>query len=111
MKNFISKLKKIFNLILLIIISIPNKIFAEVLDVSNYTALYGMPNPKPSTITSTIILKIAKICIIPMASLVGIIVYLKKSKSSKKKKITITIISIAIISIITIILYKILENM
>ena len=107
MKNFISKLKKIFNLILLIIISIPNKIFAEVLDFSNTNYLYGIPDPKPSTN----ILKIAKICIIPMASLVGIIVYLKKSKSSKKKKITITIISIAIISIITIILYKILENM
>lgn len=62
-------------------------------------ALYGIYRPSPISK----MWNIAKIFIIPVALIIGLIIYFKKSKSSIKKKILITILSIAIIAIIYII--------
>lgn len=112
MKKFISKIKKVVVAIVLAIISFPNKILAAInpsaLDIQD---LYGPPQvvslygvARPSTLT--IIWKIARIFIIPIALLIGLIIYFKKSKSSKKKKILVTIGII----IITVILYFVVNK-
>ena len=111
MKRFISKVKKVIVAIVLAIISFPNKIFAAInpsaLDIQDLygpppVSLYGVARPS----TVTIIWRIARIFIIPIALLIGLIIYFKKSKSSKKKKILVTI---GIISI-TVILYFVVNK-
>lgn len=79
------------------LLTIPTKVFAEK-DVKKISALYGPP-PSANQGILTNILKIARVCIIPIAALIGLIVYLKKSKSSKKTKVLVTIgiISVAVI--------------
>ena len=90
--------------IVLAIISFPNKIFAAInpsaLDIQDLYGplpgtLYGVARPS----TVTIIWRIARIFIIPIALLIGLIIYFKKSKSSKKQKILVTrgIITITVI--------------
>ena len=78
--------------IVLAIISFPNKIFAAInpsaLDIQNLygptpVSLYGVTRPS----TVTIIWIIARIFIIPIALLIGLIIYFKKIKISKKKNI------------------------
>ena len=71
--------------------------------------LYGMPNPEP--VRSDLIKKIWNICrmfIIPIALLIGIIIYLKKSKSSKKKKILVILGIIALIALLYFFVNKII---
>lgn len=105
----VEKIKKVVVAIVLAIISFPNKIFAAInpsmqdLYGPQPVALYGIARP-PSTVT--IIWRIARTFIIPIALLIGIIIYLKKSKSSKKKKILVTIGIIAI----TVILYFVVNK-
>ena len=108
MKNFISKIKKVATSVGLAIITIPNKIFAVMSDYRVEQDLYGPPEPE-NTIRS--FLDILKLLIIPIAFLIGIIVYFKKSKSSLKKKIIVTICAIAIIAIVYCIIYLIISNM
>ena len=95
MKGFVSKIKKIIFSIAVAIISFPSKIFAAI-DPSAIQDLYGPPPTstlygvyRPSPVT--IIWRIARTFIIPIALLIGLIVYFKKSKSSKKKKIFVSI--------------------
>lgn len=97
MKKFASKIKKVVVAIVLAIISFPNKIFAKkLIPVPGNAELYGVY--RPSTVTT--IWKIARTFIIPIALLIGLIIYFKKSKSSKKKKILVTIGLIAIVAIL-----------
>ena len=110
MKKIISKIKKMTLSIGLAVISIPNKIFAVMSDFRDEQDLYGPPPtrittpllygpPEPENTTRNI-WEILKWTVIPLAFLIGIIVYFKKSKSSLKKKIIVTICVITIIVIL-----------
>ena len=93
----IERLKKGLTGIGTFLLTIPTKVFAAQ-DVETMQDLYGPP-PSANQGILTNILKIARVCIIPIAALIGLIVYFKKSKSSKKTKILVTIgiICIAVI--------------
>ena len=116
MKKIILKTKKVIISIVLTIISFPNKIFAAInpsaLDIQD---LYGPPTdilygvPRPSTVT--IIWRIARTFIIPIALLIGLIIYLKKSKGSKKKKILVTIGIISITAMLYFVVNKIIYGL
>lgn len=115
MKKFISKVKKVIVAIVLAIISFPNKIFAA-LDPYAIQDLYGPPPvatlygiERPNTLT--IIWRIARTFIIPIALLIGLIIYFKKSKSSTKKKILVTIGIIVITAILYFVVNKIIYEL
>lgn len=117
MKNFILRVKKAIVTTGIAIISIPNKIFATMNDYSGQVLygpppitreiLYGPPSPKsaPKSIWT-----IFRWSIIPIALLIGIIVYFKKSKSSLKKKIIVTIGVVVATAILCLIIYSIINN-
>ena len=108
MKKNVSKIHKIIISIMVAIVTIPSKILAASLPIAQ--ALYApappVESPKVSMISRAWI--ILKIFLIPMALLIGLIVYWKKSKSSKKKKILISIVSIIITAILLFAIEKIL---
>lgn len=109
MKKFISKIKKVVVMAMGVIIAFPSKIFAAIEPenfVKEYQTLYGVRNLELSL--SKGIWNIARITIIPIAVLIGLIVYFKKSKNSKKKKALVTILTIAIVAVIYCIVNKIL---
>lgn len=114
MKKFISKVKKVIVAIVLAIISFPNKIFAamipneEIFPPDNVQYLYG---PPPVSLYGVARRIIARTFIIPIALLIGLIIYLKKSKSSKKKKILVTIGIIAITAILYFVIIKIIYEL
>lgn len=117
MKRFISKAKKVIVAIVLAIISFPNKIFATInpsaLDIQDLygpppVSLYGVARPSTVTINFW---RIARTFIIPIALLIGLIIYFKKSKSSKKKKILVTIGIIAITAILYFVINKIIYEL
>lgn len=58
--------------------------------------LYGPP-PEPQSDFISTIWRIAKIFIIPLALIIGFIVYFKKSKSTTKRKIITMIIVLLIV--------------
>ncbi len=102
--KLLSKVKKGLIGIGLFLLTFPKKIFAT--SVQNIIeggkqylygppteALYGVYDPSPTSIIWTI----AKIFVIPVALVIGLIIYFKKSKSPTKKKVLIAILSIAII--------------
>ena len=116
MNKIILKVKKVLIAIVLAIISFPNKIFAAInpsaLDIQDLygpppVSLYGVARPN----TVTIIWRIARTFIIPIALLIGLIIYFKKSKGSKKKKILITIGIIAITAILYFVVNKIIYEL
>lgn len=97
MRKLWKKAKRIMTLVLLTIISFSRKVFADTIKLleeekNSITPLYGVPNPTHELI----IWRLAKGVIIPIALVIGMIIYLKKSKSGKKKKIIISLIVIAI---------------
>lgn len=116
MKNFILKVKKAIVTTGIAIISIPNKIFATMNDYSGQDLygpppitrefLYGPPSPKsaPKSIWT-----IFRWSIIPIALLIGIIAYFKKSKSSLKKKIIVTI-GVVATALLCLIINSIINN-
>lgn len=115
--KYILKVKKIIIAIILTIISFPNKIYAAInpseLDVKAaygpppVESLYGVAKPSvPITIW-----RISRTLIIPIALLIGFIIYFKKSKSSKKKKILVTIGIIAIFAILYFVINKIIYEL
>ena len=101
MKKFISKIKKVVVMAMGVIIALPGKIFAAI-EPENFVkenqTLYGVRNLELSL--SKGIWNIARITIIPIAVLIGLIVYFKKNKSSTKKKVLVTILTIGIVAII-----------
>lgn len=70
------------------LITISTKVFAVDKAFGRTAVLYGMPEPFPEPKSSVAknILNIYRIAIIPIALIIGITIYLKKSKSSKKEK-------------------------
>ncbi len=101
MKMF-EKLKKGLIGIGIFLLSIPTKVFAAIDNRHDIQPLYGVTEPDPLEE----IWNIGKIFIIPVALLIGLIIYLKKSKGSKKKKILVTIEIIFIIVIIFFVAYE-----
>ena len=88
------------------LLTIPTKVFA-VDDMDIIYSVYGIPDPEP--VKNNFINSVWNVCrifIIPIALLIGIIIYFKKSKSSKKKKIFVTIG----IFVITAILYFVVNR-
>ena len=71
------------------LLTIPTKVFAVGIDLDRTPTLYGMlePNPEPESLILKNILNICRIAVIPLALIIGIVIYLKKSKSSQKRKI------------------------
>lgn len=90
------------------LLTMPTKVFGASLDIPllygppSTPELYGVVRPSPAEK----IWNFARFFIIPLALLIGIIVYFKKSKSSKKKKILITIGTI----LLTIIIYFVINE-
>ncbi len=99
LKKFLSKLKGIIGGIGVGILAFANKIYAVPLNIINQAGMietvYGIPRPSPIKV----IIKVSQVFIIPIAMLIGLLVYFKKSKSSKKKKILV-ILGIIIIAIV-----------
>lgn len=112
MKKIINRLKKIFIMIGTFCLSIYTKVFA----IDSIQLLYGIPLepdlygvPRPNEIP--MLWKIARGLIIPMAFIIGVIIYFKKSKSSKKKKLLVTLGIVAITAILYWIVSKIIYEL
>lgn len=111
MKKIINRLKKIFIMIGTFCLSIYTKVFAidaiqlNMIELEqDAIVLYGVAKPNPVKV----IFKIAKVFVIPVALIVGLLIYFKKSKSSKKKKILVTLGIIVITAILYFIVNKII---
>ena len=70
MRKLISKIKKVVVLIIGVIIALPSKIFAYTYKIPTAVPVYGIPEPKPIEV----IWKYARVTIIPLALIVGLIV-------------------------------------
>lgn len=93
------------------LLTIPTKVFAVGLDITPQPA-YGVDYPNVARIRPIVaIWRIVKTFIIPVALVIGLIIYFKKSKSSKKKKIIVTLITIAITALIYFIANKIIYEL
>ena len=91
------------------LLTIPTKVFA--VDYMDITTMYGIPDPEP--VKNNFINSVWNVCrifIIPIALLIGIIIYLKKSKSSKKRKIITVLITIGIVAILYFVINYIINN-
>ena len=84
--------------------AIPTRVFAESVDLSLITVLYGPGKepPKPSLIE--IVWKVATNLLFPIVLLIGIIIYLKKAKDSRKNRI---ILSIGVVLLIILLYFSI----
>lgn len=101
MKKIINRIKKVFIIIGTFCFSILcTKVFASTLygnvQISDLNPIY---KPKTNEITKEIpmIWKIARGFIIPLAFIIGIIIYFKKSSSSKAKKIITIFVALIIV--------------
>ena len=103
--KIVERIKKGLTGIGAFLLTIPAKVFA--IEIDPPAALYGVPSPRVVDIIWTI----AKFFIIPIALLIGLIIYFKKSKSSKKKKILVTIGIIAITAILYFVINKIIYEL
>jgi len=100
MKKILDGIKKVFLMVGTFCISIYTKAFA----LSNPTQLlYGMPPlepdlygvPRPNEIP--VLWKVARGLIIPIAFIIGVIIYFKKSSSSVIRKVITIIIALIIL--------------
>ena len=109
--KLLDKIKKILTKICAFLLMIPTKVSAREIEVlygpPPTSALYGVYRPSPVTI----IWKIARTFVIPIALLIGIIIYFKKSKSSKKKKILVTFGIVALVLLLYFVVNEITENL
>jgi len=99
MEKLIKRLKKIFIMIGVFCFSIYTKVFA--IDVA-IQPMYGIPLepdlygvPRPNEIP--MLWKIARALIIPIAFIIGVIIYFKKSSSSTLRKIITVVIALSIV--------------
>ena len=102
--KIVERIKKGLTGIGTFLLTIPAKVFAMEIIESPPVALYGVPSPRVVDIIWTI----AKFFIIPIALLIGLIIYFKKSTSSTKKKVLITIGIITITAILYFVINKII---
>ncbi len=108
MKKILGKIKKIFIMIEAFFISMSAKVLATDV-VSDIQAMYGIP--KEETKLSSIFIKIVNIIdfvIIPIAFIIGTIIYFKKSSKSVSKKILMIVLAFILV-VVGIILIKLLE--
>ena len=98
MKKIINRLKKIFIMIGTFCLSIYTKVFA----IDAIQPMYGIPLdpelygvPRPNEIP--MLWKIARGLIIPIALIIGVIIYFKKSSSSTLRKIITVLIALSIV--------------
>lgn len=98
MKKIINRLKKIFIMIGTFCLSIYTKVFA----IDEIQLMYGIPPepdlygvPRPNEIP--MLWKIARGLIIPIAFIIGVIMYFKKSSSSTLRKIITVLIALSIV--------------
>lgn len=93
------------------LLTLPTKVFAVDLDMMVQPA-YGVDYPNVARIRPIVVIwRIAKTFIIPIALLIGLIIYYKKSKSSTKKKVLVTIGIIAITAILYFVINYIINNL
>ena len=108
--KLLDKIKKILTKICAFLLMIPTKVSAREIEVlygpPPTSAVYGVYRPSPLTI----IWKIARTFVIPIALLTGLIIYLKKSKSSKKRKIITVFVTISIVVILCLLVNYIINN-
>lgn len=108
--KILSKLKSVIVGAGIGILTFANKVFAispmNMIELDT-VALYGVAKPNPVKV----IFKIAKVFVIPVALIVGLLIYFKKSKSSKKKKLLVTLGIIAITAILYFIVNKIIYEL
>lgn len=116
MKKITSKIKKIFAVLGTFFFSIYTKVLA--MSITNPPEiLYGVypiePDlygvPRGSSVP--LIWRIARSFVIPIAFIVGAIIYFKKSKSSLKRKIIVLVISLVAVAMITLGLNYIITNL
>lgn len=100
MKKLVNGFKKIFLMLGTFCISIYSKVFA--VDIAADQILYGVPLepdlygvPRPNEIP--MIWKVARGLIIPIAFIIGVIIYFKKSSSSTLRKVITILIALAIV--------------
>lgn len=102
MKKVINIVKKMFISIGVFLFSVSTKVLAAIepaYGVRNLEPdLYGPPRTTNSSIPA--FWKIARSFVIPIAFLIGVIVYFKKSKSSTKRKIITSIIALILLFLI-----------
>ena len=94
------------------LLTIPTKVFAIVADTNRMPYLYGIrePDPEPKSLLLKNILNICRIAVIPLALIIGIVIYLNKSKRSKKEKVITVIVSIAIAIILYLVISYIIDE-
>lgn len=111
--KILSKLKSVIVGVGIGILTFANKVFAispdMIIDPGMIETAYGIPRPSPSPIR--MIIRIAKTFIIPIAVIVGLLIYFKKSKSSKKKKLLVTLGVVAITAMLYWIVSKIIYEL
>lgn len=108
--KILSKLKSVIVGAGIGILTFANKVFAispmNMIELDTVT-LYGVAKPNPVKV----IFKIARVFVIPVALIVGLLIYFKKSKSSKNKKLLVTLGIIAITAILYFIVNKIIYEL
>lgn len=93
MKKLKNMIKKMFSTIGVFLFSASTKVLAGVEALE--PALYGPPRTANSSIPA--FWKITRNFVIPIAFLIGVIIYFKKSKSSTKRKVITIIIALALL--------------
>lgn len=84
-----------------------SKVFATPLDLRNefyIPTAYGVPESESKYLVKNILF-ICRMFVIPIALLIGIIIYLKKSKSNIKRKIITILITLLIVAVLYFIIY------
>ena len=89
---------------------LPIKVLAISDSMMRISAAYGVQEPVRNNLISSI-WNICRMFIIPIALLIGIIIYLKKSKSSKRRKIITALITIGIVATLDFIINYIIYNL
>lgn len=110
--KIVEKLKKGLLGLGAFLLMIPTKVLAlgNMLDTDRTPILYGIPEPNTEQVILKNILNICRIVVIPLALIIGIVIYLKKSRSNKKRKIIVVIISIIIALALYFIIGYIINN-
>ena len=80
-------------------------------DCKALTPMYGIPDREPvKNNFSDSVWNVCRMFVIPIALLIGIIIYMKKSKSSNKRKIITVLVTIGIVAILYFVINYIIET-
>lgn len=101
MEKILKILKKALITVGTFFITLPTKVFARTSEIPDI--LYGIPAPKNDVHLPRIMWNVSKVILIPLALIIGLIIYFIKSKKSLKNKIIISIIVIIMVTLIVVI--------